>query len=723
MSPAEPTGPTGQVSLRGRVTRITFSNPENGYTVAKVQVPGRAGPIAVVGRMPGIGEGMEISFSGRETLHPKFGLQVEADQVQAQAPSDAEGVRRYLASGLVKGVGPKLAEAIVAALGVEALEIILHDPQRLRQVPGIGRKKAAVIAQAVAAHGELREVMVFLQGHGVPASTALRIWRQYGAGTLGVLRSEPHRLAQDVRGIGFATADRIAQSIGLAADHPTRLQAGLLYSLSQASEEGHVYLPYEELMEAAARQLRVERGLLGPAFARLHNDRRLVLESDRPDQPVYLTGFQVLEERAAQALAALARRPGLLPPNRAEKALAWVSQALRFAPSPSQRAALAGLLTAGLGGLTGGPGTGKTTLVKALVTIVQRMGMHVLLAAPTGRAAKRLAEVSGLEAMTLHRLLEYSPKENRFQRGPENPLAADLVLVDESSMLDLWLAAHLLEALGPETRLLLVGDADQLPSVGPGLVFRQVMDSGAARVARLTEIHRQAQGGLLVANAHRILLGEMPLLPPPGQMADFFFLEEPDPAKAAELVRDLVVTRLPARFKLDPVRDIQVLAPMHRGQLGCAHLNQLLRAALNPRAGAAEGLAPGDKVMQVRNNYELDVFNGDLGLVAGLEEEGCRVLMAGRELTYTPAEADDLTLAYAVTVHKSQGSEYPVVVLALGQEHFVMLNRPLLYTAVTRGKRLVVVVGHPAALAQAVKNAQPVRRYAGLDQRVRRLQG
>ncbi len=716
-------GHHGQVSLRGRVIRITFANPENGYTVAKVQVPGRAGPLAVVGRMPGISEGMEIAFAGREILHPKFGLQVEAEQIQAQAPSDAEGVRRYLASGLVKGVGPKLAEAIVEALGVEALEVILHDPQRLRQVPGIGRKKAAVIAQAVADHGELREVMVFLQGHGVPASTALRIWRQYGAGTLGVLQTEPHRLAQDVRGIGLATADRIAQSIGLAADHPTRLQAGLLYSLSQASEEGHVYLPYEELMEAAARQLRVERGLLGPAFARLHNDRRLVLESDRPDQPVYLTGFQVLEERAAQALVALSGRPGLLPPERAEKALAWVSQALGFAPSPSQRTALVGLLTAGLGVLTGGPGTGKTTLVKALVTVVQRMGLHVLLAAPTGRAAKRLAEVSGLEAMTLHRLLEYSPKENRFQRGPENPLGADLVLVDESSMLDLWLAAHLLEALGPETRLLLVGDADQLPSVGPGLVFRQVMDSGAARVARLTEIHRQAQGGLLVANAHRILLGEMPLLPPPGQMADFFFLEEPDPAKAAELVRDLVVTRLPARFNLDPVQEIQVLAPMHRGQLGCAHLNQLLRAALNPRAGQAENLAPGDKVMQVRNNYELDAFNGDLGLVAGLEDEGCRVLMGGRELTYTPAEADDLTLAYAVTVHKSQGSEYPVVVLALGQEHFVMLNRPLLYTAVTRGKRLVVVVGHPAALAQAVRNAQPVRRYAGLDQRVRKMHG
>jgi exodeoxyribonuclease V alpha subunit len=711
-----------EVKLTGRVKRITFHNPDNAYTVAKVEVQGRMGLTTLVGRMPGITEGQEVECVGLESAHPKFGPQVDLTECHIKQPSDEEGVKRYLASGLIKGVGPVFAGRIVEALGSTALEIILEDPKRLARVPGIGPKRAKTIAQAVKEHGQLREVMVFLQTHGVAASTALRIWRRYGSGALGVLNNNPHRLAADIHGIGFATADQIAAKLGIAADHPGRLQAGLLYVLNQARDQGHVYLPFEELMDRTAETLRVERALLGPAFARLHADQE-IMQEELPSggKAVYLAAMLILEETAAKHLARISKQPGLLPPERAAKAVAWVGGQLSVKPSQAQSQALQGLLTAGLGVLTGGPGTGKTTLVRALITIARRMDKSVALAAPTGRAAKRLAQASGMEASTLHRLLEFSPKENRFLRGVEKPLEADLVVVDESSMIDIWLGAHLASAIGPHTRLILVGDANQLPPVGAGLMFRQVIDSGAAQVARLEEIFRQEdQGGLIVANAHRILHGEMPRLPREGQ-GDFFFVEQNDPAKAAETICDLVTKRLPKRFGLDPMHQIQVLAPMHKGNMGCQHLNALLRRALNPQAGGRENLGPGDRVMQVRNNYDLEVFNGDMGLVKSASSEGLGVEMDQRLVSYATTDLDDLTLAYAVTIHKSQGSEYPAVVIALGQEHYIMLNRPLLYTAVTRGQKLVVIVGSKKALRRAVGHAAPVRRYAMLDEKMKKI--
>ncbi len=708
--------------LEGRVVRITFQNPDNGYTVAKVQVQGKSGLVPVVGRMPGVVEGQEVVLRGREVLHPKFGAQFEVEQVEVRPPSDEEGVRRYLASGLIKGVGPKLAQRLVDHLGPQALEVILEQPEKIQEVPGIGRKRASSIARAVASHGELRELMVFLQAHGVPASTALRIHRRYGAGALGIVKNTPHRLAADMDRVGFATADQIAAKLGIARDHPERLAAGLEYTLTRARDEGHVYLPYEELITGAAQILRVERGLLGPAFAELLARGRIVVEDDQGgegERPVYLAPMHVLETRAARALARLAATPGILSPRRARKAVEWVAGQLALRPSPAQGRALEKLLISGLSVLTGGPGTGKTTLVRALVTIAGRLKLRLALAAPTGRAAKRLQESTGLPAATLHRLLEYSPQENRFQRRADRPLEADLVVVDESSMLDTWLCAHLAEALGPGARLVLVGDADQLPSVGAGLVLRQVIKSGVAQVAELKEIFRQDQAGLLVANAHRILRGEMPVLPSRGdERSDFYFIREPEPQQAARRIEELVCRRLPRHFGVDPVRDIQVLAPMHRGPLGCQNLNQLLRRGLNPRARDSEGFQVGDKVMQVRNNYDLEVFNGDLGFVVETGEGVCRVSLGGRVLEYGPVDMEDLVLAYAVTVHKSQGSEYPVVVMALGTEHFVMLNRPLLYTGVTRGKRLVVLVGSQRALRRAVATADPTRRYAGLDRRL-----
>lgn len=703
--------------VSGPVERITFHNPENGYTVARLKDPDQ-GVVTVVGRLPGLVEGQVLQVSGRQVLHPKFGLQIEVDQHQVRQPTDGEGVRRYLASGLVPGVGAKLAEALVEHLGAGAVERILEEPAALRKVPGIGPKRARAIAEAVRSHGELRELMVFLQGHGISAGLALKIHRRFGAGALGVVRENPHRLAAEVRGIGFATADRIAAQLGIARDDPGRLAAGLEYTLGQAADEGHVFLPYEELVASAAELLEVERALLGPAFLRLHNDRRLTVEGEGGQRAVYLTPLFILEGRAAEGLARVAARAGILSPQRAAKAVEWVTRRLELTPTPGQGRALEKLLTGGLTVLTGGPGTGKTTLVRALISIARRMGLAVALAAPTGRAAKRLAESTGLEAQTIHRLLEYNPKEGAFGRNAEKPLEAELLVVDECSMVDTWLMAHLAAALGPGARLVMVGDSHQLPSVGPGLVLQQAIDSGAAQVAELTEIFRQRTGGLIVENAHRILGGRLPRLPEPGAAADFFLVEEPDPAKAADKVRRTVCERLPAAFGLDPVRQVQVLAPMHRGALGCQRLNQMLREELNPRSRGAAGLAPGDRVMQVRNNYDLEVFNGDLGLVAEAGEEGCRVEMGGRVVGYSPAELDELALAYAVTVHKAQGSEYPAVVIALGMEHYVLLTRPLIYTAVTRGKALVVVVGHPGALKRAVQNAQPILRHARLDERI-----
>ncbi|MCB2192394.1 MAG: ATP-dependent RecD-like DNA helicase [Deltaproteobacteria bacterium] len=711
-----------QVKLKGRVKRITFANPDNGYTVAKVEISGRMGLTTLVGRMPGLTEGQEVEISGKESEHPKFGPQIDVEECRIKQPSDAEGVERYLASGLIKGVGPVLAGRIVQTLGTGAIDIILEQPKRLAEVPGVGPKRAEIISQAVADHGALRDLMVFLQSHGVAGTTALRIYRRYGAGALGVVQNKPHRLASDVRGIGFATADAIAARLGIAADHPERLQAGLLWILTQARDEGHVYLPYDELLDRTAAELRVERALLGPAFARLHTEQEIVAEDlASGDRAVYLAGQYAMESLAAKELARISRQEGLLTPERAAKAVDWVSQQLAVKPSPGQAKALTGLLEAGLAVLTGGPGTGKTTLVKAVITIARRMGLSIALAAPTGRAAKRLAQASGMEALTLHRLLEFSPKENRFMRGPSKPLEHGLIVVDESSMIDIWLGAHLAAAVGPDSRLLLVGDADQLPPVGPGLFFRQIMDSGAAKVAQLTEIFRQDESGLIVANAHRILHGQMPRLPQREGEGDFFFIEQNDPVRGAEVIRELVTERLPRRFGLDPERDIQVLAPMHKGNLGCAHLNALMRESLNPRAAGRPGLAPGDRVMQVRNNYDLEVFNGDLGLALREDDEGLVVEMDRGPVSYAPADLEDLTLAYAITVHKSQGSEYPAVVLALGKEHYIMLNRPLLYTAVTRGKQLVIIVGQRAALKRAVEHYQPIRRYAALDAKIRSI--
>lgn len=701
--------------ISGQISRITFHNPTNGYTVARVQVPGQKEPITAVGKMPGVAEGQSVRLCGAPLIHPKFGPQWEVSEIELLPPDNADGVTRYFGSGLIKGVGPKLAKRLVDHLGIKVLDIIQEQPERLAAVPGIGPKKAVSIASSIRAHGQLREVMVFLQEHGVGVNTSLRIWRQYGPDTLTYLKTEPHRLAQDVRGIGFITADSIAQRIGLSHDHPSRLQAGIFHTLSKALEEGHVYLPYHELMEQAAELLSIDRASLGPALVNLKQSGLLTQVETEEFPLIYLTAMLNLEEKAARHLIQIAKRPGLLTEDRIEKAIQWVEAQIDFKPSETQVKALAKLFKSGLSVLTGGPGTGKTTLVRALVAIALRMGLEVVLAAPTGRAAKRLSESCDMNAVTLHRLLDYSPKDNSFQRNAGRPLSADLVVIDESSMIDIWLMAHLAEALPVNARLVLVGDVNQLPSVGAGLVLNQIINSRKVAVAHLDEIYRQAQSSLIVHNAHRILHGNLPLTEASADYkSDFFFIDQEDSSKAADLIRRLVAKRLPAQFGYDSHKDIQVLAPMHRGTLGCSQLNQILRQALNPQSGDTK-FAAGDKVMQVRNNYDLEVFNGDIGIITESGEDGASLNLGDRTIHYSLMDMDDLTLAYAITIHKSQGSEYPAVIVALAKEHFIMLNRSLLYTAVTRGKQMVLVVGHRQALKRAVDNHEVALRYARLD--------
>jgi exodeoxyribonuclease V alpha subunit len=753
-------------TLEGTLERITFHSGDDGYTVARLMPRDKGYVVTVVGKLLGVQVGETLALEGRWVDHSAHGRQFEITSFRTLMPATVDGIRRYLGSGLIKGVGPVMAKRIADTFGKYTLDVIEREPDRLVEVPGLGRKRVELIKAAWREQQKIKELMLTLQELGLSPGIAVRIYKQYADEALQIVRREPYRLADEVYGIGFLTADRIAQGLGIAHDDPQRIGAGLRFTLSEASNDGHCFLPEPELIARATGLLQVEAeqaeaALHNPLVAgdieigdwRLGDWRLAVSEGDtvQPSEelpkafpsnlqppisnlqaPIYLAPFAHAEVGVAAGLERLLRAPSVIAPfyraARWEHVFAHLAERDGVPLTGRQQDAVRMALTSKVSILTGGPGTGKTLTTRTIIRLLNARGYRACLASPTGRAAKRLSEATGAEAKTIHRLLEFSPQGGmHFKRNADRPLECDLLIVDEVSMLDVLLANHLLKAVPPTAHLLLVGDADQLPSVGPGRVLRDLIESGAVPSVHLDAIFRQQEGSDIIANAHRINSGEPPLFAG-GAGGDFFFFAAPQPDRCAELAVELVAERIPRRFGFDPLRDIQVLSPTHRGPAGVANLNALLQAALNPpRAGGAEKhygsnlFRIGDRVMQMRNNYDLDVYNGDIGVVVAIDaaEQLLTVRYDERDVPYDFAILDELTLAYAISVHKSQGAEYPVVVVPLLMQHFNMLQRNLLYTGVTRARQLVVLVGDRRAIIRAVENNQVVERYTGLRQRLR----
>ena len=704
--------------LRCVVERITYQNEQNGYTVLRCRAKGFQDLVTVVGAMPSVHVGAVLLLGGSWKVDPKYGRQFSVEQFEETLPATVFGIEKYLGSGMIKGVGPKFAQRIVRKFGKDTLEVIEDTPDKLLEIPGIGKLRVERIKKSWQEQKEIKNIMLFLQGHEVSTAHATKIYKTYGEKSLEVVRENPYKLADDIWGIGFRTADAIAEKLGFDKGDYSRIRSGILYTLNQLSNEGHCYATREMLLKSGAELLGVEADLLSKSLDEMLTQDDVITDGDA----IYLPPFYYAEVGTAKRLHAIANSTNglrLSADHLGEK----IRQVSGINYDALQIEAIETAVRSKILLLTGGPGTGKTTTTLGIITAFQNAGAQIILAAPTGRAAKRLSEATGLEAKTIHRLLEVKPPEG-YQRNEDHPLEGDVLIVDECSMIDLLLMYNLLKAVPDSMTLIMVGDVDQLPSVGAGNVLRDVIDSDCFPVVRLTRIFRQAQSSRIIMNAHRINAGQFPDISN-GRNTDFFFVEKEDPEEAVREIVALVHSRLPQHYHVPP-GEIQVLTPMQRGVTGAANLNQVLQAAINPGdLGLKRGgimFKPRDKVMQIRNNYDKEVFNGDIGAVdrVDLEERTLFVNMDGREIEYDVTELDELTLAYATTIHKSQGSEYPIVVMPILMSHFVMLQRNLVYTGVTRAKKIMVIVGTKKALGYAVRNVTVSNRLTFLKERLRK---
>ncbi len=703
------------------VERVTFYSEETGFSVLRVQVKGKRDLVTVVGKLADVSPGEWVTAEGIWVQDRDHGLQLKAGVITCTAPTSREGIEKYLGSGLIKGIGPVYAKKLVEKFEEGVFTIIDQYSARLEEVPGIGKERRLKIKAAWAEQKIIRDIMVFLHSNGVSTSRAVRIYKTYGEDSIEIVRANPYSLAKDIHGIGFQTADAIAQKLGIPSDSMIRARAGISHSLAEAMGEGHCAMPREMLIEKSVALLAIDEGIVREALERQLADREVLLDSDL----IYLPALRSAECEIASRLLDLAARPASYPEIDLEKAVVWVQEKTGTELAASQVQAIGRAISSRVLVITGGPGVGKTTLVHAILLILRAKKIECLLCAPTGRAARRLSETTGLEAKTIHRLLEFQPSGG-FARGPHHPLDCDLLVADETSMIDVPLFSKLLRALPEKARLLLVGDVDQLPSVGPGAALDDILRSGAIPAVTLTEIFRQAAGSRIITNAHQMSAGTLPDLES-DPSSDFFFIEREDPETIHAAILDLVKTRIPKKLACDPVQDIQVLCPMNRGSLGARQMNAALQEQLNPvRPGEPSAECFGwkfrirDKVIQTRNNYDKDIFNGDIGRIVKLDESEREATISfdGREVSYSFNELDEVSLAYAITIHKSQGSEFPAVVIPLAMQHFLLLQRNLIYTGLTRGKRFVVLVGQKKALGTAVRNARASERYSRLCKRL-----